>query len=118
MTQGKRLQILIKQSLYTQKALAEKINVDPNYISILVNSSKPIPDSFKYKLKNEMPNANLKWITDGKGQMFLPSYENENILLTELVNLITNNHTSLLKIEKYKIWFTMEADKYFQNKKV
>lgn len=67
---GKRFKELIIANDDTNKSFAIKIDVNANYISMLINGRKPVSDSILYTIKKVLPAFNEDWLMKGVGSMF------------------------------------------------
>lgn len=76
--QGDRLKQLIKKIGLNNKEFAKRLNVSPNYISILITGKKKINNKFIYNITKVIPNLNPNWFLNGEGDIFL-----QNITLNE-----------------------------------
>lgn len=106
MTKGERLKYLIKKSGYNNKTFAEKVGVNPNYISMLIKERQNISGNFIIKLKNQIPDVNLKWLEDGEGKPFE---------LDDLTKITSND--SSIEIDKIVDLILANYEKFEQNKK-
>lgn len=98
---GKRFKELIVASNETNKSFASKINVNANYISMLINERKPVSDSILYSIKKLFPDFNEDWLMKGKGSMFLSEEEAQPKSLEEKFSKISDDEFALY-FAKYK----------------
>jgi transcriptional regulator with XRE-family HTH domain len=92
---GKRFKELIVASNETNKSFASKINVNANYISMLINGRKPVSDSILYSIKKILPNFNEDWLKSGKGSMFINANNSNSQTLEEKFSTISDDEFAL-----------------------
>lgn len=98
---GKRFKELIVASNETNKSFASKINVNANYISMLINGRKPVSDSILYSIKKMLPNFNEDWLINGQGSMFIDENKSATKTLEEKFSPISDDEFALY-FAKYK----------------
>lgn len=104
---GKRFKELIIASEETNKSFASKIDVNANYISMLINGRKPVSDSVLYSIKKILPNFNEEWLISGKGSMFLNIEEPKPKTLEEKFANITD--------DEFALYFAKHKDRLMKN---
>lgn len=90
MEENKRFAQLIEAKGVTRKFIAEKWDVNPQYITNLTNKKKlglkPI-----YNIKKLWPDVNLNWLLFGQGSMFLRPYKDTSNIIEEPTSSYGNN---------------------------
>ena len=104
---GKRFKELIVASNETNKSFASKINVNANYISMLINGRKPVSDSILYSIKKMLPNFNEDWLMSGKGSMFIDNEESATKTLEEKFSVISD--------DEFALYFAKHKDRLMEN---
>ncbi|EDP94188.1 hypothetical protein KAOT1_02296 [Kordia algicida OT-1] len=104
---GKRFKELIIANNDSNKSFATKIDVNANYISMMITGRKPISDSILYSIKKEIPNLNEEWLLQGKGSMFLAP----NDVITNEVDDVF----SRISDDEFAIYFAKHKDRLLNN---
>lgn len=104
---GKRFKELIVASNETNKSFAAKINVNANYISMLINGRKPVSDSILYSIKKVFPNFNEEWLMNGMGSMFV----NENDATPKTLDEKFSN----ISDDEFALYFAKHKDRLVEN---
>jgi len=72
---GLRIKEVIKQSSYTQKEIAQKLDISENGLSNYI-TGKRVPDALLVAQFAQLCNININWLLLGVGEMFLSSKNN------------------------------------------
>lgn len=92
---GKRFKELIMANDDTNKSFATKIDVNANYISMLINGRKPVSDSILYNIKKVLPAFNEDWLMKGEGSMFASVNDAEPKTLEDKFSTISDDEFAL-----------------------
>lgn len=104
---GKRFKELIVANNDSNKSFAAKIDVNANYISMMITGRKPISDSILYSIKKEIPNLNEEWLLNGKGNMFL---EAKDIITNEV-----DDKFSQISEDEFALYFAKHKEQLLKN---
>lgn len=104
---GKRFKELIVANNDSNKSFAAKIEVNANYISMMITGRKPISDSILYSIKKEIPNLNEEWLLNGKGNMFL---EAKDIITNEV-----DDKFSQISEDEFALYFAKHKEHLLKN---
>ncbi|WP_420571926.1 hypothetical protein [Kordia sp.] len=104
---GKRFKELIIANNDSNKSFATKIDVNANYISMMITGRKPISDSILYSIKKEIPNLNEEWLIHGKGNMFIST---KDVVTNEVDNLF-----SKISDDEFALYFAKHKDRLLKN---
>lgn len=104
---GKRFKELIVANNDSNKSFAAKIDVNANYISMMITGRKPISDSILYSIKKEIPNLNEDWLLKGKGTMFL---EAKDIITTEM-----DDKFAQISEDEFALYFAKHKERLLKN---
>ncbi len=113
---GNRLKTLVKTCGFTNKSFAEKAEVAPNYISILIRTGD-ISDKFKYTIKKVIPNTNINWLETGNGEMLMDSGDtgqkftkDSDLDIVPLLEHLLKHNDELMKDETFIKYIQMNAE--------
>ena len=104
---GKRFKELIVANNDSNKSFAAKIDVNANYISMMITGRKPISDSILYSIKKEIPNLNEDWLLKGVGNMFL---EARDVITNEV-----DDKFSQISEDEFALYFAKHKERFLQN---
>lgn len=104
---GKRFKELIVANNDSNKSFATKIEVNPNYISMMITGRKPISDSILYSIKKIIPKLNEEWLLHGKGTMFID--------IEQVIPKTVDDKFSTISDDEFALYFTKHKERLLEN---
>lgn len=90
---------------YTQKKVADLLDVTPQYISAIVNGKDPMGLIFVRKVLEKFPDLNPDWFLTGRGEMLLKEEEHADkldLILKEMQTMKTELNEVKKELAGYK----------------
>ena len=75
--QGARLEEFISALDETQTSFAQRVGLSQGYMSQMIGGSRTLSKKLLQFIAKELPDANVRWLVTGEGEMFLEKKEPE-----------------------------------------